>query len=149
MLPAPIPVNEKKRLEALRSYGILDSDAYACMQPLTKIAADICDCPKSTISLIDKNRVWFYTKVGLGEETKEVPRDISVCAHVLLYQQTMIIPDTLKDNRFSDNLFVLEDLSIRFYAGVPLINKDGFILGTLCVFDQVPGEPFSETNLVT
>jgi len=136
LLPAPIPENEKQRLEALRCYGILDTEAYACMQPLTKLAADICDCPISLITLVDENRQWFYTNVGL-EEVKETPRDVSFCGHVIFHQKTMVVNDTLKDERFCDNPLVTNDPYIKFYAAAPLINKDGFAIGTLCVIDYV------------
>lgn len=140
MITAPIPANENERLAALRCYGILDSKAYACMEPLTKLAADICDAPISTITLIDENREWYYTKVGLGKNEIEAPRNISFCAHVVFHRQTMVISDTLKDERFYDNPFTLNDPPLRFYAGIPLINKDGYALGTLCVIDHIPKE---------
>ncbi len=138
MLPIPIPENEIARLEALCCYGILDSEPSSDMVLLTKVAAEICDCPVSTITLIDENRGCYYTKVGLDEDVKETPREISLCGHVVFHQQTMIISDTLQDNRFNNNPRVLDDPPLRFYAGVPLINKDGYALGTLCVIDRAP-----------
>jgi len=137
MISSPIPENESERLEALHCYGILDNEAYACMQPLTKLAADICECPIALIPLIDDQRQWFYTNVGL-EGTTETPRDISFCGHVICDRKTMVINDATKDERFVDNPLVTNAPYIKFYASVPLINKDGYALGTICVIDHVP-----------
>lgn len=138
MLAAPIPDDESDRLQALRCYEILDSKAPPCIQSMTRLAAEMCDCPVALITLIDEKRQWFFTKTGFPEEVTETSRDISFCGHVVFRKKTMHIPDTLKDICFSDNPFVLQDPPIRFYLGVPLINRDGFALGTLCVIDHVP-----------
>jgi GAF domain-containing protein len=138
MLSAPIPEDDEARLEALHNYNMFDSVASSSLNILTQLAADICRCPIATITLVDKDKEWYYTKVGLGEEAKEAPRAVSFCGHVVCEKKIMIVPDTLKDERFEDNPFVLDEPPIRFYAGIPLINKDGFALGTLCVIDHIP-----------
>jgi GAF domain-containing protein len=138
MLSAPIPEDDKARLEALYSYNILDSVADSSLIILTKLAADICRCPIATITLVDEDKEWYFTKVGLAEEEKEAPRAVSFCGHVVCSKKIMIISDTLQDQRFEDNPFVLDDPPVRFYAGIPLINKDGYVLGTLCVIDHIP-----------
>jgi GAF domain-containing protein len=138
MLRTPLPTNETSRLEALYSYKILDSVADASFQILTELAADICRCPIAMINFVDENKVWHFTTTGMGEDEKEAPRALSFCTHIVYDLQTMIIQDTLKDERFKDNPFVLDEPPVRFYAGLPLINKDGYTLGTLCVIDHIP-----------
>jgi PAS domain S-box-containing protein len=100
---------------------------------LTQLAADICGTPIALISLVDKDRQWFKSRVGL--EATETPRDISFCGHAVAAKATLNIPDARQDPRFADNPLVASDPNIRFYAGVPLITHDNFALGTLCAID--------------
>ncbi|HSR62790.1 MAG TPA: PAS domain S-box protein, partial [Gammaproteobacteria bacterium] len=132
----PVPDNESERLSVLNRYCILDTPPESCFDDLTELAAIICKVPVATITLVDKNRQWYKSRVGITD--KEAPRDISFCAHTILGKDLLIIPDTFKDNRFSSNPFVTDDPPLRFYAAVPLITQDGYALGTLCVIDHVP-----------
>lgn len=132
----PIPVNEKERLEALESYEILDTDPDKRLDNLTKLASEICEVPISLISLIDETRQWFKSRVGL--DAPETAREISFCQHAILETELMQIENALEDDRFVNNILVTGDPNIRFYAGQPLIDKNGFALGTLCVIDSKP-----------
>jgi len=135
-MSAPIPPNEQARLEALRSYGILDSEAEDEFDAITRLAAYLCGTPIALISLVDDTRQWFKSKVGL--ELAETPRDLSFCAHTILQSEPLVVPDAKKDARFSQNPLVMSDPNIRFYVGMPLQNEKGLGLGSLCVIDKTP-----------
>lgn len=139
---APLPHNERERLEELRKYGILDTEPEAVFNSMVQLASYICHTPFAAISLIDEHRQWFKAIVGV--EVSETPRDVAFCAHTILQQETMIVPNTLEDERFCDNPLVESGLNLRFYAGVPLVTESGYRLGTLCVFDQQPRQLSAE-----
>ncbi len=143
MLSTPIPVNEDARLAALRRYDILDSEKEELFDDLTRLAADITGSPVSLISLVDKDRVWIKSNVGF--DTPQTPRQGAFCAHTILGDDAMVIPDTSADARFQHGVVDAEK-SVRFYAGTPLRTSDGHNLGTLCVIDNKPRE-ISEEQL--
>jgi GAF domain-containing protein len=130
--------NEKKRLNVLWQYEVLDTVPEEMFDDLTELAARICEAPIALISLVDEKRQWFKSKVGTA--LNETSRDISFCSHAIRQSGLFIVPDATQDARFAQSPLVTSDPKIRFYAGAPLITPDGYALGTLCVLDRVPRE---------
>lgn len=140
----PFPENEADRLVALQSYHLMDSGEEKDFDAIASIASALCHTPISLITFIDDKRQWFKSHVGT--ELTENFRDLSFCTHTIAgADEVMVVPDALQDARFASNPVVTE-AKVTFYAGVPLINEDGFALGTLCVLDQKPHD-FSQEQI--
>jgi PAS domain S-box-containing protein len=136
MKAARLPDRERERLQALRDADILDTPPEADFDALTRIAAAICGTPIALVSLLDADRQWYKSRVGLAET--QTSRDESFCAHAILEPDLMEVRDAQADPRFADNPHVLGRPHVRFYAGTPLRTAEGHVLGTLCVIDHVP-----------
>ncbi len=137
MRPAPIKLNDEQRVKALLDLGLLDTAPEPRFDNITKEAVKIFNVPISTISLLDKDREWYKSSVGL--ENKEGPRDISFCGYAIYAKIIFIVEDTLSDWRFKDNPTVINPPHIRFYAGVALYDKTGgYPVGVLCIKDTKP-----------
>ncbi len=133
----PLPENEKRRQLALRRFHILDTPREQSFDDLAQLAKLSCNAPMALITLIDEDRQWF--KSCLGMEGTETPRDLAFCAHAILRPENLlVVEDTHLDVRFSDHPAVTGEPYIRFYAGAPLITNEGDALGTLCVVDTEP-----------
>jgi diguanylate cyclase (GGDEF)-like protein len=140
--PAPLPANEARRLTALQSYDVLDTVCDTALDEIAALAARLIGAPIALVTLLDGQRQWFKARVGL--EAAETPRDQAFCGYAILGDQMLVVPDATNDRRFADNPLVTGAPDIRFYAGVPLINPQGFALGTLCVIDRAPRELTAE-----
>jgi PAS domain S-box-containing protein len=129
-------VDETARLKALHEYAIMDTEPEESYDELTRLAAQICGVPVATISLIDADRQWYKSKVGM--DMTETPRDVSFCNYTIQQTELLVIPDATKDSRFANNPFVLNNPNVRFYAGFPLLSREGHGIGSLCVVDVEP-----------
>ena len=127
---------EEARLAALHRYDVLDTPIEEDYEDITRLAAYICQTPIALISLVDRDRQWFKSQIGLG--VRETPLDVSICAHAFLQPGLFVVPDTLEDERFASNPLVTGEPHLRFYAGALLESADGYPLGTLCVLDHTP-----------
>src|SRR5271165_7027491 len=125
-MKADTPANEAERLAALKEYHILDTAPEQVYDDITALAASICHVPTALISLVDESRQWFKARVGLEE--RETAREVAFCAHAILKPEPLIVSDATKDERFADSPLVERAPFIRFYAGYPLINPEGFAL---------------------
>ena len=144
MKVAPLPPNEAERLAALRRCAVLDTAIDPAFDELTRLAAQVCATPIALITLIDGTRQWIKSRIGI--DVTEVDREISFCSFTILQPDGLIIEDAAADERFADNPQVVAAPSIRFYAGVPLVTRDGFAVGTLCVMDRLP-RPFGDSEM--
>ena len=127
--------SEKKRIEALHSYSVLDTASEEKFDDLTKLAADLCDAPIARINLIDSGRQWAKSIHGMSEETREVPRDITVCQYTIQKSVVLEINNLAEDPRFKDFSYVKENPKLRYYLGAPLLTPEGHAIGALCVLD--------------
>lgn len=137
MKTASVHPKEQERLQVLRDKKILDSDPDPRFDTITKRAVEGLGVPISTITLVDENREWYKSCIGL--ESQEGPREISFCGHALLEHDVLICEDTLEDERFLDNPYVIGKPHVRFYAGMRLLDREtGLPLGVFCVKDIKP-----------
>ena len=134
-MSSPLPENEGSRLESLRGFRILGTSCEQGFDDIAHLAALMCDAPVAVIAFVDEQRVWFKAKIGL--ELDEIPRDDSFCAHAILQSDVLIVPDPISDKRFMSS-FLVTQIGIQFYVGIPLITVDNYPVGTLAVMDRVP-----------
>jgi two-component system cell cycle sensor histidine kinase/response regulator CckA len=136
-MKSPLPKDESQRLATLRRYDVLDTPPEQAFDDLTLLAAQICQVPSAVVSLLDENRQWFKSRVGMP--LTETPRDISFCTHTILHKDgVMVVHDAQQDPRFAQSPLVTGELGTRFYAGTPLTAPDGHAVGALCVMDHTP-----------
>ncbi|MDX1961491.1 MAG: ATP-binding protein [Leptospiraceae bacterium] len=136
MIQAPIPENDKLRVETLKSLALLDTEAEERFDRITRLGSQLLNMPIVLVSLVDENRQWFKSKCGL--DAPETGRDVSFCGHAILSDELFCIPDALKDERFFDNPLVVGPPHVIFYAGRPLKARNGHNVGTLCFIDNKP-----------
>ena len=142
MIPAPIPANEADRVASLHRMNLLSSPREADLDRITRVAQKLFGTEISLISLVDHYRQWFKSRIGLS--AAETPRDISFCTHTILGEEVFEITDATSDQRFVANPAVTGEPKVRFYAGAPLIDHDGFALGSMCVVDKKVRKPLDE-----
>jgi diguanylate cyclase (GGDEF)-like protein/PAS domain S-box-containing protein len=140
----PLPENEQERLEALDQYDILDTPPEDAFNRLTRLASQMLDTPIALVSLIDEDRQWW--KSCLGVDRRQTDRELAFCNFPVVTKQRTVIPDATQDERVKDNSLVTGDMHIRAYAGAPLLTEDNHVLGTLCVIDTEPHD-FDEQDL--
>lgn len=128
--------DDAARVKALRDYEVLDTPPDILFDSITTFAASLFGVPISLVSLVDADRQWFKSKVGLSAE--ETSRNVSFCTHAVEDDGPLVVSDATADPRFANNPLVLADPNIRFYAGVPLRSPEGHGLGTLCIVDSQP-----------
>lgn len=134
--PPALGFDERERLEALHSYGILDTEPEPIFNDLAQLAAYVCGTPMALVSLLDDERQWLKARVGI--DLREVPREQTFCQYALHETDVFEISDARADALYASNLMVTGAPYIRFYVGTPLLTPEGYSLGTLCAFDTVP-----------
>ncbi len=127
---------EQARLYALQQLNLLDTPPSESFDRITRMASQLFDLPIAAVSLIDKDRQWFKSRVGV--DLRQCPRDKAPCAEVAETREVLVLPDVLKDPYYSGSL--LAKSGMRFYAGAPLVTRDGFGLGSICVLGTEPRE---------
>lgn len=136
-IDCPFPENELQRLQAVRSYEILDTHPELEFDALTRVASHTFGTPIAVVAIMDADRLWFKSKLGL--DIPQLDREIAFCAHAIMRpQEPMVIPDLLSDQRFSENPLVANAPHLRFYAGAPIVDPTGLALGTIAVLDAQP-----------
>src|SRR5262245_13290901 len=133
----PIPENEPSRLKALQEYKVMDTLPEQAYDNFTRLASLICKTPIALITLLDEERQWFKSRIGL--ERTEIPREDALCNHTIMQPDDItVVNDATQDGRFAGNPLVTAEPKIRFYAGAPLVTSNGEVLGTICVMDAKP-----------
>ncbi len=136
MLSAAIPADEAERIQALQALGILDTPREDRFDRVTRLAKRIFGVPIVIVSLVDTDRQWFKSCIGMA--ATEGSRETSFCGHAIHGDGIYLVPDAQVDPRFHDNPMVMGDPHIRFYAGCPLGIGPGSRIGTLCLIDREP-----------
>jgi GAF domain-containing protein len=136
MKVAGIPLDESERLLALHRLGLLDTPPTDSLDRITRVAARALQVPILLVSLVDSDRQWFKSRVGL--ETAQTSREVSFCSHAVLARRPLVVPDTELDERFADNPLVIGAPYVRAYLGVPLFTGNDQPIGTLCAMDTRP-----------
>ncbi len=133
-----VPDNDAERVRAVESYGILDTAPEVAYDDITELAAQICGCPVSYIGLVDDKRQWLKSKYGLPPDFHERPRELTLCAPTICQNDLLTVPDLSKNERYAELPVVKGPPHARFYCGMPLINPEGYVLGTICAVDLEP-----------
>jgi PAS domain S-box-containing protein len=141
---APVQPDEASRLAALRRYAILDTPPDEAFDRVARLAASLFQAPIALVSFLDADRAWF--KAHIGVDLTEIPRDISLCSHTVLSDEINLVPNALEAPVFASNPLVVGELGVRFYAGAPLITRDGYRIGVLCVADRKPRSEFGSED---
>lgn len=136
MSAAALPSNEAERLQALRELLILDTAPEQRFDRIVQFAAEEFDMPVAMLTLVDQDRQWSKSCVGV--ESCEIAREHAFCAHAILLPEIMVVPDLQADPRFHDNPMVTDGPRVRFYAGAPIETQPGLRVGTLCLLDTQP-----------
>ncbi|HLJ63218.1 MAG TPA: PAS domain S-box protein, partial [Stellaceae bacterium] len=136
---------ERERLQVLHRLEILDTEPEEAFDRVTDIAARFFQTPKATVTFVDRERQWFKSRIGI--EVRETPRDIAFCSHTIRTDQVCLVPDATRDPRFTDNPLVTSGM-VRFYAGAPLITRDGYRVGALCIIDSIPRHDINASDLI-
>lgn len=153
-VPGPVRMNlpisetpDDKRVQKLRDYNVLDTPPELDFEELAQLVVQLCDVPMAVISFVDKERQWFKAKIGT--ELEETPRSISFCTHTiqLIEDKVLVVNDALKDQRFAENPLVTGPEQIRFYAGAPIVTRDGYAIGAICAMDHKPRTITSEQQV--
>ena len=143
-MQCPVPTNEAQRLRAVRSYDILDTPPEVDFDTLTRVALHALNAPAGVIGLMDSDRLWFKSQIGIG--VPQLDRQIAFCAYAIMRPgEPLVVEDLLNDRRFERNPLVTHAPNLRFYAGAPLIDRNGYALGTIAVVDTQPRK-FSESQ---
>lgn len=142
-MKADLPANERARLLALAALDVVGSDPSPVLDGIARIVSQLMGTPFALVSLVTEHEQWFKASVGLAGVTS-TPRDVAFCAHAILGTRPMVVEDAATDPRFADNPLVTGPVGIRFYAGAPLVTRDGMALGTLCAIDRKPCTPTAE-----
>ena len=146
-MQCPIPDNEMQRLEALRSYEILDTPPELDFDALTRVAAHSFGAPVALVAMMDTDRLWFKSRLGL--EIPQLDRDIAFCAHAIMSpHEPLVVEDLRQDERFAGNPLVVNAPHLGFYAGAPIVDASGHALGTMAIVDVQP-RVFSSSQRAT
>ena len=133
---APAPPDEAQRLASLCALNVLDGPAVPELDRITRLAARLFNVPIALVSLVDKERQWFMSRVGLM--ASQTARNISFCGHAILGRGALVVEDATQDARFAGNPVVTGEMHVRFYAGQPIRSRAGHALGTVCLIDTRP-----------